>query len=241
MGTSRNNRGRFIGIGHTHGNTTSHKQWFRMDYHKLQGKLIMKQEYRSNLEKLKKLLSIQKIKIYPAEESDLNEYKRLLYPYLVPSELIILYQYMDGNMIDGDNYIIGFSLSNTIESLQFRTFFEGVLGGDWIPALLPIGSTDNTSVFTILSKKPQWICPVYCIGEGDGELELIANSLNELIRLRIALLENDNDSSIDELYSKYTPDAYLNNIEQQGVYSKNGVRNIYRIDDRESLPKEWFE
>lgn len=201
----------------------------------------MKKEYEENLVKLKNILSIQGIKIFPAEEDSLSEYERVLHPYLVPNELIILYQYIGGNIIEGDDYIIGFSLYNTIESLQFRTFFEEIFAEDWIPTLLPIGATDNTAVFTLLSKKPQWACPVYCIGEGDGELELIANSLNELIRLKIALLENDDDGSIDELYCKYTPDAYLNNIEQQGVYSKNGVRNIYRIDDRESLPKEWLE
>lgn len=195
----------------------------------------MKKEYENNLKKLKNLLHAQGIEIYPTEPYNLNEYEKSLSPYFIPDELRMLYQYVDE---DYYNLMI-FSLDNTNESLRFRKVVEESFAEDWIPALLPIGATDNTAVFTLLSKEPQWLCPVYCIGEGDGDLELVANNLNELISLRIAMLESG-DSCIDELYRKYTPDAYLNNIQQAGVYSENGVRNIYRIDDRASLPKEWF-
>lgn len=37
VGTSKDNRGRFCGIGHTQGSTKGHKQWFRMDYHSPHG------------------------------------------------------------------------------------------------------------------------------------------------------------------------------------------------------------
>lgn len=70
----------------------------------------MKKEYEENLMKLKNILSIQGMKVFPAEEDSLSEYERILHPYLVPNELIILYQYIGGNIIEGDDYIIGFSL-----------------------------------------------------------------------------------------------------------------------------------
>ena len=82
--------------------------------------------------------------------------------------------------------------------------------------------------------------------EGNSNLYLQTTDIASLINLEMErykiLQDTEEVLSCRDLYLEFILDAYpyFEEKRQKGIYSKNGIRNIYDILDLDSLPKEWF-
>lgn len=200
--------------------------------------------YEKNVKDLISLLKMKGEKIKPTEVNILDRCKKELEPYFLPKELVFLYE----NMAESQYWSFDYFL-NIEEALKYRDVVK-----DEVPALLTIGGdSSGGSYFMILSKVQQVTSPIYYMDVAEGHLYLYlhAYSLNNLIELeieRLKILHSTGEQlSYRDLYLKFMPDAYPypwgndEKLGQNGYYSKNGVRNIYNILEKEDLPKEWLE
>lgn len=115
---------------------------------------------------------------------------------------------------------------------------------NWIPLCV----SDGFIYFATLNKIIKRSCEIYYadIGSGDSNIYLYSTDFFGLVELEIerisVLKRTGKELCYRDLYLKYIPDAYpyYEKKEQKGVFSPNGVRNIYDMLDIEALPKEWF-
>lgn len=197
--------------------------------------------YEKKVRDLVSLLESAGEKIEPTESDALVRCKQTLAPYLLPEELIILYQYIK----ESKNLSFPW-LNDTDQALKYRNIVK-----DELPTFLPIGDDwAGGNHFVVLSKVQQVTSPLYYIdlGAGDPGIYLYAYSLNNLLDLEIERLnifhKTGSYLGYHDLYLKFMPDAYPypeDPIGQNGYYSKNGIRNLYDSNEKEDLPKEWIE
>lgn len=200
---------------------------------------------KSNYEK--KLIEITKLsKSYNeglSKKNIENIFENYLNKYLLPNELFILYE-----NINGGCELLFENFYDFEEAISKRNYYISVLGNDWLESWLPLGMDDPFDYLIVLPKEKRDHCEIYYmdLGGGDPNLYLYSNTIENLIDLEINRLKNIQETGriLDyrDLYLQFIPDAYpyFEEKTQKGFYSKNGVRNIYNTLELESLPKEWF-
>lgn len=199
---------------------------------------------KSNYEKFIQVISLSRNYNSGLLRNEIDEMvKNLLSGYLLPDELYILYE-----KINGGNDFLFDSFYSLSEAIDKRDEYINLLRESWLKAWMPLGMDDTFDYIVVLSKEKRNSCEIYYIdlGGGDPNLYLYTTDIASLINLEMErykiLQDTETALSYRDLYLEFIPDAYpyFEEKRQKGIYSKNGIRNIYDILDLDSLPKEWF-